>query len=500
MRSPTKWTSLSLLALCGGCAGPIFGTSSPTLSELAGGGVHIAKLQARGGTDVYKTTYAVNAPVEVAWRTAADIPGWMRSARIVDEIWAMPQGGEDSASGRAGEEHYLVRWSNASTQKIVLRRDETKKMIDIAVAADSRATEQWGHCAVQIRPFLTDSSLVEAEVRVPRSGLSRVLDVFLTPATLIAGSSVEGRLESFWRDLAREHRRASEIAAQPDTPLSGRTHIIAIGVNALDDVEAWDRLRLEELRYAEKDAADFYRLANAAYPRDEADDRIIRRLLVGKRATSGDVGKALSEIMRSGPDAPVKAGDTVLLFYAGHIALEPDPLEPGDKGRGEQYPYLVTLNARPDNLRFTAIKRREVLEAMRRSAASRCVFFCDACYSGGRRVTSLAALQGDRTRVRGRRVALEEATGAAGSPMAVLAAAQYLGLAAESDDLEHGVFTHVVLEALRGAADTGGDGYVSIQELSDYVTRRVPEVSDAGQWPFVEVPATLAEMQWPVRE
>ncbi len=75
-----------------------------------------------------------------------------------------------------------------------------------------------------------------------------------------------------------------------------------------------------------------------------------------------------------------------------------------------------------------------------------------------------------------------------------------LDAAAESDELEHGVFTHVVLEALQGAADTGGDSSVSIQELSDYLTRRVPEVSDAGQWPSVEVPAMLAEMQWPVRE
>ena len=47
----------------------------------------------------------------------------------------------------------------------------------------------------------------------------------------------------------------------------------------------------------------------------------------------------------------------------------------------------------------------------------------------------------------------------------------------------HGVFTHYLLEGLRGAADANGDGIVTFAEAADYTTRQVSEETTARQNP-----------------
>lgn len=49
--------------------------------------------------------------------------------------------------------------------------------------------------------------------------------------------------------------------------------------------------------------------------------------------------------------------------------------------------------------------------------------------------------------------------------------------ATEFDELGHGVFTYVLLEALSGKADSG-DHRVTVNELKAYLESRVPEVSE----------------------
>ena len=54
------------------------------------------------------------------------------------------------------------------------------------------------------------------------------------------------------------------------------------------------------------------------------------------------------------------------------------------------------------------------------------------------------------------------------------------------DDYEgNGLFTHFILEALRGAADRNGDGLVSVAELGPYLTEAVRKASGGSQEPFL---------------
>jgi uncharacterized caspase-like protein len=491
-----------------GCGSRIFQPASPTLTGLEQGDVHVSKVRGTENSDVYKITYVANDPAEVAWGTAMEMPQWLRNNRMVGEFAPLPSDDGSGAAGvgGVGGQRYLVRWRDSTVQELILRRDDTKQLIDVTIGPDGRADQQWGHCTVMIGPYRRHSALIEAEVRVSTTFGSRLAGLLLAPANLITGPQVENRRQALWEDLALAHRDASERALEAGSPASGRTHIIAVGVEAFEAGDAWD-----ELAYCEDDAEAFFDWASRANPVAPGDgDTLVRTLLVGPDATSERLGRVLQQISVSDREARVRPGDTVLFFYAGHIELEEDVLAARGRRGAARYGYLVTANADPDNLRFTAIKRDDVLDALRYSQAARCVLFCDACYSGGRRVRSPDRLPGG-VRTRGREApdpgfqqvgtGPDDARADAWAKTGILAAARPFSLAAESDELEHGLFTHAVLEGLSGAADADADGYVTLRELSVYIEKTVPELSNAQQRPYVSIPSSegLGGLRWPVR-
>jgi len=56
-------------------------------------------------------------------------------------------------------------------------------------------------------------------------------------------------------------------------------------------------------------------------------------------------------------------------------------------------------------------------------------------------------------------------------------------LSEEKDDLQHGVFSYYLLEALKGAADTDCDGAVTVDEAYRYVSEKVPPATNQEQHP-----------------
>ena len=72
---------------------------------------------------------------------------------------------------------------------------------------------------------------------------------------------------------------------------------------------------------------------------------------------------------------------------------------------------------------------------------------------------------------------LERLTRAKGR--AIVSAARPNEVSLELAELGHGLFTHYVLEGLKGKADGNGDGIVTVQELYEYVEREVAERSRA---------------------
>ena len=59
----------------------------------------------------------------------------------------------------------------------------------------------------------------------------------------------------------------------------------------------------------------------------------------------------------------------------------------------------------------------------------------------------------------------------------ILAAASPQGKALENGVQGHGVYTHALIEGLTGAADPHNTGMIEVDALADYVSRRVPEIT-----------------------
>jgi uncharacterized caspase-like protein len=65
----------------------------------------------------------------------------------------------------------------------------------------------------------------------------------------------------------------------------------------------------------------------------------------------------------------------------------------------------------------------------------------------------------------------------------ILTASDANELSIEKDELQHGVFTYYLLEALRGKGDLDGNGFITLDEVYRYVSEKVPQATEQGQHP-----------------
>ncbi len=198
------------------------------------------------------------------------------------------------------------------------------------------------------------------------------------------------------------------------------------------------------------DARDLLNLlAQSGYP----DSNLIG--LLDEQATKAAISDKLDLLARrAGPN------DTVLIFFSGHGAQRIGGFEPGE--------YLCPVDADWYNLRATAISDEEFTTALRAIHAGRIVVFLDACHSGGVGEPKDAALQ--------IKAGLSEsvyARLAVGRGRVVIASCHPDEVSWELPRMRNGLFTHYLLEGLRGAA-AKDNGEVRVLDLFDYVSRHVP--------------------------
>lgn len=163
--------------------------------------------------------------------------------------------------------------------------------------------------------------------------------------------------------------------------------------------------------------------------------------------------------------AESQSDDLVLLHFSGH-GLKSDT--------GEL--FFAVRNTRPDRLGSTAVSADFVQRCMRASRARSIVLFLDCCYGG-------AFGEGVAVRGAGSANVLESFPAGklgGGRGRAVITASSAMEYAFEGSSLadEHqqqpSVFTSALVEGLTsGDADRDEDGFVSLNELYDYVYDRV---------------------------
>jgi hypothetical protein len=161
--------------------------------------------------------------------------------------------------------------------------------------------------------------------------------------------------------------------------------------------------------------------------------------------------------------------DLVLFYFSGHGILD----------QGARL-YFATTNTRVDRPRSTAIAAAFVSDLMSECRSRRQVLMLDCCNSGsfGRGVKAGGNIgTGERFEGRGR---------------VVITASDALQYAFEGGKVEgegvRSVFTQALVDGLKtGDADLDGDGYVTLDELYDYVYGRIVDASPRqrpGKWAF----------------
>ncbi len=161
--------------------------------------------------------------------------------------------------------------------------------------------------------------------------------------------------------------------------------------------------------------------------------------------------------------------DLLLLYFSGHGILD----------QGARL-YFATPDTRVDRPRSTAIPAAFVNDLMSECRSRRQVLVLDCCNSGSfARGIKAGGKIGTRERFEGR-------------GRVVITASDALQYAFEAGEIEgegvRSVFTKELVEGLKtGAADLDGDGYVTLDELYDYVYGHVVDASPRqrpGKWAF----------------
>ena len=256
-----------------------------------------------------------------------------------------------------------------------------------------------------------------------------------------------------------------DLKLEPPIPVKlpgdqGSRWAVVVGVSAYDNLPPG-----AQLRFAHRDAEEFAEFLRSAAGGALPASHI--RVLTNDRATLAAVRAALHTWLVDSASTQ----DVVYFFFAGHGVLD-------DHDEG----YFVVRDSDPQNLRATGLSFQEVDRTLSaRLRAGLTILVTDACHTGRLGWSSYSPTspiritdplvkigQGDRSFLK---------LLASGPSERSFEDAQWEG--------GHGVFTHSLLNGLRGDADRDADRVVQISEAIDYISRHVPEHTNGSQHPRV---------------
>ncbi|CAM5775263.1 hypothetical protein LMIY3S_04935 [Labrys miyagiensis] len=236
-------------------------------------------------------------------------------------------------------------------------------------------------------------------------------------------------------------------------PLPGskrRIHLISVGIDRYDDP------KINQLELAASDAKRFHRaIEGRAGPSEEiVSDALLTDAGASKDAILGSLKQAIGK---------AEAGDTILLFVAGHGIQTPDG----------SY-FLATTQTRLGDIENTALRWTE-LAALLAGSKLRVAVFLDSCHSGSAG-TGFFATSDTTTN------ALIDSMP---SGIVIFSAAKGRELSEESPSRGGGVFTDAMVRAIADKdTDLNGDGMLEASELYAGVKGAVMKATDGRQTPW----------------
>ena len=244
----------------------------------------------------------------------------------------------------------------------------------------------------------------------------------------------------------------------------GERWAVVVGISSYQDTA------IPGLRFAHRDAEALQELllSDVAGMDGYGPDNVI--LLTNEEATFRNIRTALRGFLTSATEQ-----DQVMFYFAGHGVRDP--------ARPEDY-YFLTHDTELDNLAGTALPMSDLEQALQGLEYRDLLLIADACHSGD--MTTQVAFRdafgyndiNDVFRER-----FQESRG--GEVVFTAGEGRDLSQEGERWGGGHGVFTYHLLEGMRGAADTSGDGIVYLGELMEYVRDQVRRDTRNAQNPAI---------------
>ena len=216
-------------------------------------------------------------------------------------------------------------------------------------------------------------------------------------------------------------------------------YALVIGINDYDD------RRIPDLTTCQSDAKAVYSLLTN--PQKGGISSKNAYLLLGKKATTRNIKKYLGKLRQ------IPSKSTVFIYFSGHGAKEAEDA------------YWVTQDSEIDSLISSGVANSEIERLFSKIPSDRVVVMLDCCYAA-------ATVKGQKDARSDFSEVLKKFTG---KGRAYLMAAGSGQEAIEAEDLKQSVFTHYLVEGMKGKADKDNDGVVVLTELTSYIDSKVAD-------------------------
>ena len=256
-------------------------------------------------------------------------------------------------------------------------------------------------------------------------------------------------------DELRVTFRPPQAPAEPSLP---SLYLLSIGVSKYD-------VEKLKLNYAARDARkldETLRQRSASLFR-----KVETKVLTDEQATQTGIRKGLGWLR-----SQMTQFDVGIVFYSGH----------GAKDRDSTF-YLLPVDTDPNDLLTTGIPD-SLLKSALAGVPGRVLLILDACHAG--------ATDGDRRKAP-TSITDDLVRDLVNDDYGVIVMASSMGreYSMESDEHQLGFFTLALTEGLLGKADGNNDQTVYLNELDEYVSTRVKELTKGAQHPVTSKPTSI---------
>jgi metacaspase-1 len=213
------------------------------------------------------------------------------------------------------------------------------------------------------------------------------------------------------------------------------------------------------------------RVGNSSKPKDGKDIAEVLRskdycgyvprnvkLLLDDKAIANGIRQGLTNLAKA-----AGAECTAVVFFSGHGGRVETGPEAGT--------YLIPYDCDPHQIQKTAIESEELTTLLSKIKAQRLVVLLDACHSAGMgELKTVAPLSNIKA-------GLDEKTYSAlaeGTGRVIMASSRSTEVSLILEGMSNSLFTHYLLEALKGARVSDKDGLIRVFDIFQYISDTVP--------------------------